>query len=160
MLHFPEDLAGSRVESRGAKIIAPAELHVGRYLPPTPIRIIVNNRCDELQPKSLGELENGPLAILLGKTDLSYKTFPRMLDYAEKLAETKGTQMIAASLRLMQARMEAEVERLKDLAAVNPNVSQAEIDAAQKLVYDLRDTIADARIRLDAVRLIFRASRS
>lgn len=142
------------------EVIAPAELHVGRYLPPTPIRVIVNNRCEEVPPKSLGELENGPLAAILGKTDLGYKTFPRMLEHGQKLAETKGTQIIAASLRAMQAKLGAEVDRLKDLAVVNPNVSPAEIEAAQKLVYDLRDSIADARVRLDAVRLIFRASRS
>lgn len=142
------------------EVIAPAELHASRFLPPTPIRVIVNNRGDEVNPKQLGELEDGPLAAILGKTDLSYKIFPRMLEKAEALAEAKGTQIMAASLRAMQTKMEAEVNRLKDLAAVNPNITPAEIEKAQQQLYDLRDAIADARIRLDAVRLIFRASRS
>ncbi len=142
------------------EVIAPAELYASRFLPPTPIRVIVNNRGDEVNPKQLGQLEDGPLATILGKTDLTYKIFPRMLEKTRKLAEARGTQIVASSLRTMQTKMEAEVNRLRDLSAVNPNITPAEIEKAQKLLYDLRDAIADARVRLDSVRLILRASRS
>ena len=138
--------------------VAPGELHVERFLPPTPVRVLVSNRCEEVK-SNLGKLGNAPVASVLGKSDLGYKLFPRMLEQAERMAESRSTQIVAGGLRAMQTALGAEVERLKDLRAINPNVRQSEIDQAQKQIYDLRDHLAEARVRLDSVRLIFRASR-
>lgn len=138
--------------------VAPGELHIERFLPPTPVRILISNRCEEVK-NNLGKLGNAPVGSVLGKSDLGYKLFPKMLEQAERMAESRSTQIVATGLRAMQSALGAEVERLKDLQAINPNVRQSEIEQAQKQVYDLRDHLAEARIRLDSVRLIFRASR-
>ena len=82
-----------------------------------------------------------------------------MIEHAGHLAESRAYPLIADSIVEAQVTLGAEAERLRDLKAVNPNVRQSEIEAAQKLVFDMRDHLADARLRLDSVRMIFRASR-
>jgi len=138
------------------EVVAPSQLHVGRFLPATPVRVIVDNKLVE-QTAPLGPLVNGPLSKILGKTELCYKLMPRMIDFAATVAAQKAVQIVAASLKEMQQSVGGEVERLRDLQAINPNVRDKEIEAAQNQYYDLRDHLADARLRLDSVRIIFRS---
>lgn len=138
------------------EVVAPAELHTARFLPATPVRILLDNHLVEpAQP--LGPLVNGPLSKVLGKTELCYKLMPKMIENAYELAQQRAMQIVAASLAAMEERVGGEVERLRDLQAVNPNISEKEVEAAQNQFYDLRDHLADARVRLDSVRLIFRS---
>ncbi len=138
--------------------VAPEKLHAERFLPATPLRHVVDNRMLEVtQP--LGELVNGPMAAILGKTDLLYKLMPKLIESAAKLATAQANQLIATSLVRMQGELEPEIARLRDLAAINPSIKESEIEAAQQELYDLRDHLADARVRLDSVRMIFRASK-
>ena len=82
---------------------------------------------------------------------------PKMVEFATTLAQQQAMQIVAASLAAMEETVGGEVARLRDLQAVNPNVTEKEIEAAQTRYYDLRDHLADARLRLDSVRLIFRS---
>lgn len=138
------------------EVVAPADLHIDRFLSATPIRVVVDNKLVE-PTAPLGPLTNAPLSKILGKTELCYKLLPRMLENAASLAEQRAMQIVATSLAAMEESVGGEVERLKDLAAVNPAVTEQEIEAAQNRYYDLRDHLADARLRLDSVRLIFRS---
>jgi len=138
------------------EVVAPAELHAGRFLPATPVRVIVDNKLAE-QTTPLGPLVNAPLNKILGKTELCYKLMPRMIDFAATVAAQRAVQIVATSLKEMQTVVGGEVERLRDLQAINLNVGEKEIEAAQNQYYDLRDHLADARLRLDSVRLIFRS---
>ena len=135
--------------------VAPGELHIDRFLPATPVRVVVDNKTGETEVAP-GPLPNAPLSKILGKTELCYKLMPRMLEYAATVAEQRSVKLIAAALASMEQTVGGEVARLRDLQATNPNVRAKEIEAAQNHYYDLRDHIADARLRLDSVRLIFR----
>ena len=137
------------------EVVAPSELHADRFLPATPVRVVVDNKLAE--PAPLGPLREGPLSKILGKTELCYKLMPRMIEHAATLAQQRAMKIVAASLCAMEERVGGEVERLRDLQAVNPNVRDKEIEAAQAHYYDLRDHLADARLRLDSVRIIFRS---
>ena len=138
------------------EVVAPSELHVDRFLPATPVRIVVDNKL--LEPSlPLGPLLEGPLSKILGKTEFCYKLMPKMLEQAATLAQQRAMQIVAVSLSVMQEEVGGEVERLRDLQATNPNVRDKEIEAAQAQYYDLRDYLADARLRLDSVRVIFRS---
>jgi len=138
--------------------VAPPELHIERFLPPTPLRVAVDSHFNEWE-QSLGIVENGPVSRVLGKADLCYKFLPKLLEHAAKLAEERANQMVAAKMQAMLTELEGEVNRLRDLKAVNPNVRESELEQAQQHCYDLRDHLADARVRLDSVRIIFGANR-
>jgi ATP-dependent helicase HepA len=134
--------------------VAPAALQTDRFLPATPVRVILDHRTDEYT-EELPPVQNGPVSRVLGKTDITFKLIPRLLEQSYEIAEIRGYQVIANALAEMQTELGAEIDRLKDLQAVNPNVKESEIEAAQQHFYDMRDHLADARLRLDSVRLIF-----
>ena len=138
------------------EVVAPGDLHVERFLPATPVRVVVDNHLSELT-LPLGPLLDAPLSKILGRTELCYKLMPKMVEFATTLAQQQAMQIVAASLAAMEETVGGEVARLRDLQAVNPNVTEKEIEAAQTRYYDLRDHLADARLRLDSVRLIFRS---
>lgn len=138
--------------------VAPAALHTGRFLPATPLTIVIDNRGTEIT-KSLKPLLNGPASAILSKADLYYKVLPKLLEASHRLATTQANQIIASSLVAMQTQLEPEIDRLRDLKKLNPNVRESEVEAAEHQFYDLRDHLADARVRLDSVRLILRASK-
>lgn len=120
--------------------------------------MLIDNRFEPL-PGLPGTLSNGPVSAVLDRSELCYKLLPRLLECTHSLAEERATQIVAAALLVMHGETACEADRLRDLRAVNPSVRQAEIDAAQQHFYDLRDALAAAQVRLDAVRLIFRPSR-
>lgn len=138
------------------EVVGPAELHASRFLPATPIRVVVDKSLTE-QIAPLGPLSNGPIQKILGKTELCYKLLPKMTEGAEAIAQQRAMQIVAGALAAMEEQVGGEIARLRDLQAVNPNVTEKEIEAAQTEYYDLRDHLADARLRLDSIRIIFRA---
>jgi ATP-dependent helicase HepA len=57
----------------------------------------------------------------------------------------------------MRAGMGAEIDRLKDLAELNDHVRPEEIAALEQRTARLAEAIAGARVRIDAVRLVWKA---
>jgi len=137
--------------------VAPAHLHVERFLPPTPIRVMVDSHFNEWTTP-MDSTQNGPLAKVLGKPDLCFKLLPKLLEHAGNMAVGQACEVIAMSIIAAQQQLEGEAARLRDLQAVNPSVRDHEIEAARAHAYDVRDHLAGARVRLDAVRMIFRAA--
>jgi ATP-dependent helicase HepA len=58
----------------------------------------------------------------------------------------------------MDSQLQGEIDRLEDLQQMNANVRTEEIDALRSHKEELRAAIASARLRVDALRLIFRMS--
>ncbi len=138
--------------------VAPGELHAARFLPPTPVAILIDNRYEPIT-EDLGALEDAPVSTVLGRTDLCYKYLPRMIEQAEVQAQAESVKILAQALIRMQRELSGEIARLCDLKAVNPAIRESEIEVLRHQLYDLRDVLAEPRLRLDAVRLIFRANR-
>jgi hypothetical protein len=53
--------------------------------------------------------------------------------------------------------MASEIARLRDLAEINDHIKPEEIAALEERQLDLAGAIGNARVRLDAVRLIWKA---
>jgi RNA polymerase recycling family C-terminal len=64
------------------------------------------------------------------------------------------------TLETMNAELDDEIECLKDLAEVNDHVRPEEIAAMVERRTELAAAIAGARVRIDAVRLIWKAPAS
>ncbi|TAG28516.1 MAG: hypothetical protein EAZ36_05755, partial [Verrucomicrobia bacterium] len=69
-------------------------------------------------------------------------------------ATTRAKELKQAAREKAAATLTGELQRLVDLAKVNPNVRQEEIDLAKKRVLQTRTAIEQARLRLDSLRLI------
>jgi ATP-dependent helicase HepA len=141
--------------------VAPASLHADRFLPATPIRIAVDHALtDQTDNEALSsaQLEKGDIFRLLDRGVVKKKLVPAMLEKAQALATERMQRLVEAANTAMTIQLRDEIERLEDLRQINDHVRPEEIAAARQQQADLQAAIASARLRLDAVRLIFRIS--
>ena len=141
--------------------VAPASLHVDRFLPATPARVVVDQ---ELEDRSSNEalrearLLQGDFQELLARKGMKRKLLSSMLDKAKKSAGEKQKEIVAEALASMDAFLQAEIERLVDLGEINDHVGSGEIEALKQHQTELGLAIDKAHLRVDAVRLIWRHS--
>ncbi len=139
--------------------VAPARLHVDRFLPPTPVRILVDMQGADLSAEYMHEHINQKTADeeafrLKQNPQLLQALVPEMLRAARDHARKKKSVLLAEAMRTAHQHLDGEARRLKELRKVNPNVRAEEIKIAENVVEDVTRHIAKAHLRLDAVRLI------
>lgn len=138
---------------------APAELQLFRYMPHSLIRILLDNTGKDLS----AVLGIDQLAKLLQKVprnnaqEVVRQARPllsSMLDQAEQKAQPKQAELIAAAQAQVSEQLNNELERMKALMQVNPNVRQSEIDYLQERLAASQHYLSQAQLRLDALRVI------
>ena len=138
--------------------VAPASLHSDRFLPATPIRVQVDhtgkNKTGELKLTS-EQLRSGNLHQLLGQEKFRRVMLPTMLDACQRIAAEQMGAVVERAQAECEVKLGYEIERLVALGEINDHVSEDEIAALRAQRDALRAAIAKARLRLDAVRVIF-----
>jgi ATP-dependent helicase HepA len=81
---------------------------------------------------------------------------PEMAAACRRLAEKQFKQIMAQGLSAMRTATGREIDRLRDLKQVNPQIREEEIVLFEKEQKALSAYIAQARPRLDALRLIWK----
>lgn len=140
--------------------VAPARLHVERFLPQTPLRILVDHKGgDHTENAAFAKppLRRGDPASLLKNEAVKRKMLPAMLEKTRDLGGVKSQTVIEDALARMHREMAGEIARLRDLAEINDHIKPEEIAALEEREAALADAIGNARVRLDAVRLIWKA---
>ncbi len=140
--------------------VAPGRLHVERFLPQTPLRILVDHKgTDHTHDPAFAQppLRKGDAAGLLRNEKVKRTFVPAMLDQARSLGAARSHAIITDAMTLMRTNMTAEISRLRDLAEVNDHIKPEEISALEERESELATVIANARVRLDAVRLVWKA---
>ena len=140
--------------------LGPSRMHADRFLPPTPYRTVVDHKgndhtSDEGLP--FASLEPGSPRKLVSQSVFRKKILPAMLTKSERLADDQARRQIAQAVKNAEGSLTAEIERLKDLAGRNNKVSPAEIQALVRHRDELVRLLSQSRLRLDALRLIWRA---
>ncbi len=140
--------------------IAPQALHVDRFLPATPVRLVTNHKptnvSAEFPTESFARLQKGVPYKLIDNADIGRKLLPKMIRSANESAGQAMKSIVAASLESMNELMGHEVHRLTTLKQINDHVRQDEIDLAASQQTELGDAIKNARLRLDSIRLIWK----
>lgn len=141
--------------------VAPACLHVDRFLPATPVRTMVNAFLEDtvrdfFRERLSSHLEDCAPDIFMDNPSLVQDLFPKMMEKAHDLAEKEARQIIEKKLADMNEIIGREINRLKNLALVNPNIREQEITLAVHEKDALQQHISTARLRLDALRLIWK----
>ena len=77
-----------------------------------------------------------------------------MLDAAKTVATRAIAKPTAAAKELAKEFISAQIARLEDLATRNPHVSDDEIVKLKETLKETLETLGEARVRLDALRLI------
>ena len=138
---------------------APKALQLTRFLPPTPIRLLLDAKGNDLEPQvSFDKLEKQ-----LGSLDknMAYKIvkaartqIERLLTIAEQTIEERAQSVIEHAKQAAQQTLTAELNRLGALQAVNKNIRQDEIDALQHVLTQSFVCLQQAGWHLDSLRLI------
>lgn len=141
--------------------IAPAQLHIDRFLPPTPLRVLLDHRGNDAGEAVASEtltrlLRSGNAGALLDRTELREELLPSLIDKAQGLANRRVPALIAEARKEMHAQLEHEITRLKELQKVNRSVRGEEIDLLTNQHRALDQHLTAARLRLDSIRLIQR----
>jgi ATP-dependent helicase HepA len=140
--------------------VAPASLHVERFLPQTPFRIAVDHSANDLTAQEAllaAKLRRGDPGSLLRNESVKRKVLPAMLAKVRELAMERSVPLIKEALGAMERELSGEIDRLKDLATLNDHVRPEEIAALEARRQHLSKAISNARVRVDAVRLIWMA---
>jgi ATP-dependent helicase HepA len=142
-----------------AECIAPAPLHVDRFLPATPIRVVVDHASQEHTDEAAlasAAMEKADIFKLLDRGAVKKKLLPAMLEKAQALAAERMVTVVEAARKAMEAQLDAEIERLEDLRQLNDHVRPEEIAAVAQQKTALAAALTTAPLRLDALRLIWR----
>jgi len=101
--------------------VSPPDLHVDRFLPPTPIRVLVNERGAELNSELKG-IRKADGSRILVQPALSEGLLPRLMEKAQEIAEGRIASFIQDARTEMREQLDLEIKRLKDLKKVNRSV--------------------------------------
>ncbi|MGV3774520.1 MAG: RNA polymerase-associated protein RapA [Verrucomicrobiales bacterium] len=139
--------------------IAPAELQIERFLPPTPIRIVVNSKKVEVTSEVATEtlknsLKGGNHIVLSSQFEELGSMLPRLIKAADRYANEKKEAILQAATAKAKELLGHELSRLKSLAIKNKNIRPDEIEAAQTLITQVDEQLGKTTLRMDAVRLI------
>jgi ATP-dependent helicase HepA len=161
--HWPDD-TGSALYLEAVYVLeclAPSTLHVDRFLPPTPLRVVVDHRGREatrvVTPQMLSR-ESRPAAgqAWAARPDIRNTLLPRLVERTGQLAREQINAIIERARLDMRSRLQHEAARLRAMQKVNRSVRDDEIASIVEQQQALETYIDGARLRLDAVRLIHR----
>jgi len=139
--------------------IAPSVLQLNRYLPITPIRVLVDKNGNDLADKVSEEILDQQLSPV--KKQVALQLVKALKDQVTPLvakAENHAQQQIASiqssALSQMNSKLELEFERLTALKAINPSVRQNELDFIKIQQKELTNYINKAQLKFEAIRLV------
>lgn len=141
--------------------VSPAHLHIDRFLPPTPVRVVVDaagqDYSEEYSHAMINKSVHDEEAFRIRQdTGLLRTLLPEMLNSASGYASKQKSALLEAAIKEAHMRLDGEATRLKKLSKINPNVHTQEIEIAEGLVEDVTRSIAGAHLRLDSIRLILK----
>ncbi|MBN1111436.1 MAG: RNA polymerase-associated protein RapA [Bacteroidales bacterium] len=136
-------------------------IYIDRFLPNTPLRIIVDQAGKEVTDKYSVEtfdkkLTPGQIDHLLDNETLVETIMPNMIAAATKIAQQQSTIEITNGLQRMNITLNHEIDRLKILQKQNKNIRHQEIETAISEQQTLASLIKNARVRMDAIQLILK----
>ncbi|PWC21789.1 RNA polymerase-associated protein RapA [Brenneria roseae subsp. roseae] len=138
---------------------APKHLQLTRFLPPTPVRLLMDRKGANLAAQVEFESFNRQLNAVNRHTSSKLVNAVQadvhaMLQQAESLMEEQARQLITDAQHQADQQLRRELERLEALKAVNPNIREDELKALEDQREQVLSNLHQANWRLDAIRLV------
>lgn len=138
---------------------APKQLQLHRFLPPTPVRMLVDKNGTDLSGQVEFESFNRQLSTVNRHTSSKLvnavqQDVHAILQLAEAQVEKAALALTEAARREADEKLSAELSRLEALKAVNPNIRDDELEAIESNRELVLKNLGQATWRLDALRLI------
>ena len=138
---------------------SPKGLQLNRFLPPTPIRLLLDSKGNDLAGQvNFDTLQNKLKALGKDIANKMVKMARPNIEQLIKIGDHKMTEIVQAQIqeacRLADQTLTSELNRLIALKAVNKNIRQAEIDVLEKQRVLSLEELSKASWRLDSLRVI------
>lgn len=138
---------------------APAELQIGRFLPHTPIRVLIDQNQKDLSA-AIDHRDLVEAGIKFDKHKIiAFLNSQRphlinLLSMAEQTAKAGMQQLVDDATQAMLESLSNEIKRLVRLKKVNPTIRTEEIELLKDMTMLAHENIQAAQLRLDAVRFV------
>ena len=138
---------------------SPKGLQLNRFLPPTPIRLLLDNKGNNIGEQVAFETLHGKLKPL-GKNianqmvKMARNNIEALITRGDQLVKSLAEPIIAEAKNQADQQLSAEINRLQALRAVNKNIRQSEIDILEQQRTQSLDELSKANWRLDCLRVI------
>ena len=138
---------------------SPKGLQLNRFLPPTPVRLLLDSKGNNLAEQvNFNTLQNKLKPLSKDIANKMVKMARPNIEQLIKLGDHKMTEIAQAKIReaskLADQILSTELNRLIALKAVNKNIRQAEIDLLEKQRVLSLEELSKASWRLDSLRVI------
>lgn len=138
---------------------SPKGLQLNRFLPPTPIRLLLDNKGHDIAAQVTFETLQDKLKPLGREVankmiKMARPTLERLLLVGEHRIEPLAQAVIAEAQQLAAQTLSAELHRLQALQAVNKNIRRTEIEILSAQRDQSLQELAKANWRLDSLRVI------
>ncbi len=138
---------------------APKSSQLYRYMPPTPVRILLdkngNNLSENVNYESFDkQLSSVNRHIASKLVNASQTLLHPLFAKAENYAEVELEKLVDDARAKMTSQLTGELERLEALKAVNPNIRDEELTHLKQQMNELNNYLDGCLLQLDAVRLV------
>ena len=138
---------------------SPKGLQLNRFLPPTPVRLLLDSKGNDLAGQvNFDTLQNKLKPLGKDIANKMVKMARPNIEQLIKIGDQKMTEIAQAKIqeasRLADQTLSAELNRLIALKAVNKNIRQAEINVLEKQRVLSLEELSKASWRLDSLRVI------
>ena len=138
---------------------SPKGLQLNRFLPPTPVRLLLDSKGNNLAGQvNFDTLQNKLKPLSKDIANKMVKMARPNIEQLIKIGDHKMTEIAQAKIqeasRLADQTLSIELNRLIALKAVNKNIRQAEIDVLEKQRVLSLEELSKASWRLDSLRVI------
>jgi ATP-dependent helicase HepA len=138
---------------------APKSLQIQRFVADSSLRLLVDNNLKELghvitveHVNTLGQqikLATAKQLVQHARNDIE-----RICDHLEARSKDHLQETLRSAEQKLTAHFDEELNRLKALAEVNPNIRQEEIDHCENLKLAGLHALENSQLRLDAIRVV------
>jgi ATP-dependent helicase HepA len=142
-----------------AECVAPPALHLDRFFPSTPIRVLVDHRLEDLSADRalIGmKLVPSPDPAAIAAALLASGRLAALMETAERVAGARCGQLVEKARKAARAQFAAETARLADLARWPGHPAGAELEGLAAFAAATDAALSGSRLRLDALRIISR----
>ena len=138
---------------------SPKGLQLNRFLPPTPVRLLLDSKGNNLAEQvNFNTLQNKLKPLSKDIANKMVKMARPNIEQLIKIGDQKMTEIAQAKIqeasRLADQTLSAELNRFIALKAVNKNIRQAEINLLEQQRLVSLEELSKASWRLDSLRVI------
>ncbi|MFB2728818.1 RNA polymerase-associated protein RapA [Shewanella mangrovisoli] len=138
---------------------APKSSQLYRYLPPTPIRVLLDKNGNDLSAKVDYTSFDKQLSAVnrhIGSklVTASQPILHPLFAKGEEYAQAAVNELVAQAREKMTIQLTGELDRLESLKAVNPNIREEELEYLRNQMQELSTYLDASQLQLDAIRMV------